>query len=440
MTLRPYVLILLSLSLIWAACGENQHEARRRLKEAETATSNSEQSNTRSQDFVEAKGYRIYVENSGSMLGYFKGNTEFKTLLLDLGSRLKEKNASFFYITDKAYPIPQGYEGFVRRMTLEEASKIGNQASSDIPAIVSTAIAETVPQGLAALVASDFIFSISGKDPLDDLSKQKFILKTEVEKLKAKGYGLLIMQCRSEFDGRYFNFQNKAVNFKGRRPYYVWLIAPIASLNRFVETYQLQTLKGFERFLVLYDSQNLGQAYSSLLVQSQRVGRFNRPRGLSKGQAINSLEGFKLDERRNLAQFALALDLSKVPLSEKELLELERYEIQTQGGLSLELNNIVPLSEFGLHQNDRDWLGSASHVAIFQAKGQLGRDGQTIELRLKKALPDWLRRLSTDNDLDIQATADRTFGLRFLIEGAAEAFDMPGRPAFWASFNFEVKP
>jgi hypothetical protein len=428
-----WALSLAALSL-HTAC-EDRHQARKKAeKDKKNQTETTTESNTASSS---VNGFNFYIENSGSMFGYFKGNTEFKTGILDLASRLKSKSVSFFYINDKPYSISSKYEEFIQNFDESKARTTGNTNNSDVAKIIQMAIDEVLPSGKAALIASDFIFNITQKNPLDDLSRQKFIIKSQIERLKAKNYGVLILQFSSHFEGKYFDYLNRPSNFTGNRPYYIWLIAPVGSLNSFMKDFQVQTIKGYQQFVVFYDTKAGANFFYSILPQTEKVGSFKRPSG-SKDKVV-AIEDASLDERKKELSLALALDLKGLPIDEKYYTNPEHYTLKSSGKNSFSVVSIQPISQARINNNDNSYKGSATHVMVIKTTDKISDEQQTLSIGLKKTVPSWIKSGSTENDTNIQATANKTFGLSYLVEGVSEAFDMPGEEPEWFNIKITIK-
>jgi hypothetical protein len=389
-----------------------------------------------------SKIYNVYVENSASMFGYMEGSTEFREVMLDLSSRLEEKGMknNFLFINDKPYPVTSNFRDFITAFNPQSARKYGKTDASVLDKMLEQIVAEVVKTGNSAIFASDFIYDIGGKNPQSELLNVKFTIKTVFSRLRAAGdYGVLALRFSSAFKGTYYDYKNGKTALNGeKRPFYIWIIAKNATLQTFEQDYRLENLKGLENAVLFYAPNANEKRYLSFLPQTEVVGSFSRARGEKAGSAVTEIEGVTGDSRRdNMIQFAVAVDMKNIPVSESFLSESANYDIKTD--LDLSLVKVLPIDKAGVHKNDERFKGTATHVLIFTTRDKISKDQHAVTLSLKQVMPNWVDAASSDDDSKIKTQLGKTFGLSALFSGLAEAYIPSGTTPFHSQWTFTLK-
>ena len=181
----------------------------------------------------------VYIENSGSMDGYVKGQTEFEQIVYNYLVNLKlakiTSELNLFYINSKLLPQQDDVQDFIEK--LEPSSfraKGGNRGSSDISNMIGLIMKE-MNDSTVSIFVSDCIFSPGmGRDAGDYLNNQQIGIKNAVgqyfnthPKLAVMGY-----RCLSSFNGYYYDKNDSGILYNGKRPFYVWLFGTQGALNR----------------------------------------------------------------------------------------------------------------------------------------------------------------------------------------------------------------
>ncbi len=387
-----------------------------------------------------SKSANIYVENSASMFGYMEGNTQFREALMSLSSTLEDKGMknTYFFINDKPYSLGNSFRQFIDAFNPATARKHGKTDASVLDAMLETIVQDVIKTGNTAVFASDFIFAIPAGKKLDaELLNAKFRIKSIFDKLqKAGDYGVLVLRLQSSFNGTYFDYQNKRTVLNDeRRPFYIWIIGKNALLQTFESQFQTATLAGYENSVLFYLPSNQEKRYLSLLPQTETLGNFTRSRD-AQGAAVGELTGVTGDERKDgMIQFAAIADLSRLPINEKDLLATDNYQVESN--LDLSIVKILPISQLSFHKNDERYKGTATHAFIFTTRSKV-KDRHEIKLRLLQKMPAWIELQHSSDDSQIKQQLPRTFGLKFLLSGLAEAYIPAGSSPKHAEFSFTL--
>jgi len=373
----------------------------------------------------------LYIENSGSMNGYVNGNTTFKNMLGDLLVNLKYEfgahNIQLFFINDEIHPISFDRDITQFASTLSPASmKVGNTASSDLNLVFNKVLENTEP-GSISILLSDLIYSIQGSNTEELLNYQKSQTK-DAFLTKAKAGNELqtsIVQLTSNFNGTYWNKNNgKTVLDNQQRPYYLSITGDADRVVDFNKKIDLRKVKGYENRFTLTTDDFSKDNYYSVLTSTYNQGRFKPIRSLSSSDYVRGIEDVSLlSSRGNDGTpfvFALAIDLSRIPVEESYKTNLQNYEV-TAGNYKID-------SAFAISKKDiqpSDWIriqsAEATHIVLVEATGKAFTD---FSFALKKQIPSWVYQTDTEDDTDINKAMNKTFGFKYLVEGVSEAYEI----------------
>ncbi|KAA6307947.1 hypothetical protein EZS27_040380 [termite gut metagenome] len=161
--------------------------------------------------------------------------------------------------------------------------------------------------------------------------------------------------------------------------------------------------------------------YFSVLLSSYNEGRFKATRNLSTKNYIHGIEDVTLNKRNNNPfTFAIAIDMKTVPVKEDYLLNPSNYMF---GNNNFRVKQIVAVDKN--QTNPSDWLrissGNPTHIIIVEATGKAISN---VSLALKKQIPQWVYDTNTEDDTNIRNGLDKTFGVKYLIEGISEAYQV----------------
>lgn len=375
----------------------------------------------------------IYIENSASMDGYVNGETEFKNaigqLLVDLKFHYEEEHIKLYYISEDVYPVDIELSLFVEQLS-PQTLKTGRKGGSTNLNNIFGQILEKTDNNTVSVLISDCIYSIKGTNATELLSREKNTVKDVfMSKSKTSGFNLAIniLQFHSKFRGTYYTAQNHKVQLNNRtRPYYICMTGNAGLLPDFNSKIRYAELRGFQNNVFL-DAEDYSSAINyTVLKATGRQGKFTPV----KSKDMKYYTGMKDTEAkgRNFEfGFALALNLKPLPVSGSLLDDTATYMV-TEGNFSIE--NIY--SEIKLEAADKidpvikNAIKEMSHIIVFKATK---RAFSNLSFAMKKAvsLPRWVEEANTEDDSDIKDNADeetlgKTFGIKYMIEGIAEAY------------------
>lgn len=350
----------------------------------------------------------VYIENSGSMDGYVKGQTEFEQIVYNYLVNLKlakiTSNLNLFYINSRLLPQQDDVQDFIEK--LEPSSfkaKGGNRGTSDISNMIGM-IMEEMNDSTVSIFISDCIFSPGrGKDAGEYLNNQKIGIKNVVgqyfndhPKLAVMGY-----RCLSSFNGYYYDKNDTGRPYKGKRPFYVWLFGTQGALNRIQiemqkNRYQLDGVQN--DFMVFAGGTTMPD---SCYAVKRGSGKFD----LKKSDPKHSIENLKADKNGKV-RFSVEVNYAPFILSDSYLCDTSMYVLNDPKYRVVAVERIKEYKKY-------------SHVIHIEADRV---HPSNLEIKLCTGKPVWPEYYNDDEGTTISVSnADKTFGIKYMADGITEA-------------------
>ena len=400
-----YVLIAISLLLVfsYATVGCNSHRGggAKHPPVRDTATA-----------YISAAEFNpiinVYIENSGSMDGYVKGQTEFEHIvynyLVDLKQIRIAKELNLNYINSQILPQQDDINDFIEK--LEPSSfkaKGGNRGSSDIALMIKDILAE-MNDSVVSIFISDCIFSPGrGKNADEYLNNQQIGIKNYLgdylydhPQLAVVGY-----RCTSQFEGYCYDKNDSGKYYKGSRPFFIWLFGGQGALNRIRIEMQKNNrpLKGAENvFTVFAGGEDMPDSCYAIKIKS---GNFD----LDKSDPKHSLKNLKADKGGRV-RFSVEVNYAPLILSDDYLCNTDLYELSDP---KFELVSVERIKEYKKY----------SHVLTFETDHV---HPSTLDVVLKTGVPTWPEQYNDDEGNEItEENANKTYGIKYMTDGIASA-------------------
>ncbi|MDR1848015.1 MAG: hypothetical protein LBR17_07885, partial [Bacteroidales bacterium] len=406
------------------SCGGNQGRGHNET------VSTANDAGTDISDVVTKPIINAYIENSGSMDGYVNGNTEFKGAIRDLLVLLKH----YYSDTDKIKvhfinsqiretDTKADLATFAQNINAQWSVKGEDRSSSNLNNVFKQILEKTDKETISILF-SDCIYSIKGKDAeglLSDeksLTKDAFLSRWRVDSL---GLATTIVKMMSKFSGIYYDKNDAKTTLTGQqRPYYICVIAGKGVIDDFNSKIPLEKgrIEGFDNKYIM-SSGATDNLYYSILLSSYNEGRF-KPQRDRNSNYIHGIENIKLNKRSGKPfTFAVVVDMKNVAAEEDYLLNPENYILSDNNFI---VKEIVKAEKNKI--NASDWVkiskGNPTHVIVLEATGTALAD---VSVALKKQVPQWIEQTNIIDDSNILKNLDKTFGIKYLIDGIAEAYE-----------------
>lgn len=378
-----------------------------------------------------------FVENSGSMDGYIKGNTEFEAALSNLivqtEKYFNKENLKYNFINSEITEAPTSeFKTLIYNLEPDSKEfKSGNRGVSKFDEIIEKVV-EKVDSNNISIFLSDCIYSLDkAKDTESNLNFLKYLIKSLFqEKLKKLDLSVAVFRNVSNFNGLYYDKNNKKTLLNDKkRPYFIWMIGYSGIVDTIFTKIQPDKLEGYQNFLFL--SNRLTTPYYTILRETEKKGNFKINRD-EKDQLI-SLEDVS-NENKNL-QFSFVADLSDIPVDENYILDSNNY-ILTDG---FEIQSIEKFERDNIKQNDLSFLRNKKVNYLYRISNKQVQLNDSLRISLVNNLPKWVSKYSNIDDTNIKNTFEETFGIEFLLQGVFEAFSERLNQKNYFNLIFKIK-
>lgn len=380
---------------------------------------------------VPIRTFSVYLENSGSMHGYVKGNTGFEQFLYYYLTQVQYQEVadsiSLNYINDRVIPLGNHIEEFIHGIEPEDfVRKGGNTGTSDIAVVLDTILGRYQKDEISMFI-SDCIVSPGkrAKDIENYLREQRTkIGNTFTDCLKKTDDDLtvVIWQLTSTFDGWFYNKRDERTWYKGDRPFYIWLIGSSRHIKYLLDAVPLEGMA--DRGADVENAYVLMSGHAPIdyrILLNPKWGNF-RPdmRSSSPQTTICNIEREKKGLHKGYFMFSVGANLAGLPLDDDYLLDTLNYELNTKDyGISIKKSPSV----------------SYSHIISLSSRFATKGD---IHITLKNRFPQWVVDKTDDvgENLVKDHAEDKTFGLGYLLEGSYDAFK---KHPNYAEFRVTIK-
>ena len=362
----------------------------------------------------------VYFERSGSMIPYDskRGGGRLKKAVNDFINFFPGGGTTTISIVnDNIYPYDGSVDEFLQDRDIYASTQgVGDASFTDFRLIFDKILKAQTKDNISILV-TDLIYS-----PRDthDLSVDKIFnelnsLATAIFK-RYPSRSVIVYKMEGDYDGKYYPYNQAAVDYHGSRPYYVLLIGEIAVLDRMARD------KAFDRFLhpsgaVASYRFNQGSGdlqWAPLLNAEGEAGRYRPSR-----DATSTLDHCEGDRTTGILAFTVAVDLSGLGKDAAFLSDAANYSVTSQSGFTLAVREITSAD---INNNNRSTLEGKTHLLTFSAKWNTASDDITVTLR--NDFPTWIATSSSSDDRDTHSPsfASTTFGLDRFLHGLADAY------------------
>lgn len=375
----------------------------------------------------------VFVENSGSMYGYVRGDTEFKVdvygFLSDLTDAHRCQSMSLYYINTNVFPQQRPLRDFIGVLSPEDFRNRGLSAvtglNTDIYGLLDTVLRRT-PKGEVSVFISDCIFSPGPKQSATEyLSQQRIGIKSLFHsQIRQRDLAVVVYQMQSAFNGKYFDRNNTPITLYGDvRPYYIWVLGNRSDVWALLYGDSRQSIRpqGVQHSFIAIRG---GQKLFYKVLPNRGEGSYAT--NVSDWCVAEDAElGEELDQEDG-GRFTMSVGVDFRPL------------LQDVDYLKDEKNFILKPRGWHLSMEETQVVGF-SHIAQLRYDGNRLRRSR-IYLTLLQNLPPWIETLNDNDDATMATRADRgkTYGLRELLGGIYDAYTLEGDTR--ATIEVEVHP
>jgi hypothetical protein len=370
----------------------------------------------------------VYVENSGSMLGYINGQTDFIHSLYNYLSDIRiadiASEINLFYINKSVIYRGNDIPEFINQMSSNNFL-IGNTGTSDIADVLGTVLSETTSNTISILV-SDFIFSPGNQiDAKDYLNNQQTSIKNQfADKLKENNdLAAVIYQLYSQFEGYYYNIHDKTTKIDAIRPYYIWVMGDADHISHLKKTIPDNRFKGSgikNSYTILPTFDEIEYA----VLSNPKYGSFKRDKE-DPTKSIYDLNKEKKGMHSGEFMFTIGADLSvfNTLLGNSYIMDDNNY---------LFLFDQATTENFSFNISQNSNISESNHTHHFQIMPHKLPTGE-LEIFLTNKIPQWVHGSNDEIGMDIntQGAMEKTFGIKNVVQGVFEAYETLGYTNYW---------
>jgi hypothetical protein len=379
----------------------------------------------------------IYMENSGSMDGYVNVNSEFKDALgkVIVKSSNFSKSTNLFFVNDNIYDVQEtalkgNVNTFVSQLNAKNM-KVGATGSSNINKIFKMILDKT-NSDTVSIIFSDFVYSIKGTDVSNQVSNAKnATMGAFMEAIKKDpNFATIILQCSSQFQGKYYDRSDMPIAYSGIRPYYIFIMGNyerLIDLDKKLELNNSNTgIPGYlNKFILSSKFWKLNENTVKILTNSYTNSNLIKPE-----RNDYDVDYFKFSNSEDSWCFAYALGVSNLFVDGTYLTDRNNYVIEP---------NDVKLvkAEFTKDQAALSEVSQFNTPLVLQFQMDNSTKTPNLKVRLENRIPSWVASSNIQDDKGEVPPPTQTFAIGSLIEGVYEAYqsNLEKNPIF----EFEVK-
>lgn len=380
---------------------------------------------------------RIFMENSGSMDGYVNLNSEFKDAL----GKIIVKSANFcpstnlYFVNNQIYDVQEtalkgDVNNFVSQLNANNM-KVGSTGSSNINKIFSLVLDKTGKDTISILF-SDFVYSIKGTDVSSQVANAKNATMGAFMNAikKDPDFATIILQCSSQFNGKYYDRNDQPISYTGIRPYYIFIMGSYEYLKYLDQKLELnKTNTGIPGLLNKYLLSSKTWSLDENTVQALTTS-YTNSQMIKPERNGYDIDYFRFDKNDSKWEFAYALGVNNLFIDSSYLTDINNYEIEP---------NDVQLIKAEYTKDPSAINEVIQFTSPLVLQFGLAKTSQTpnLKVRLSNIIPSWVSAANIADDLGAVPSPSQTFAIGSLIEGVYEAFK--SKTSDKPIFEFEIE-
>ena len=371
------------------------------------------------------------------MNGYVNGGTSVfqqvvKEYLSGINNAGFASSVNYYYISNKITPKGNDLNGFITKLTPSSFGASGGGATTDIGGLFKTILGQTDNNTISIFISDCIISPGSNKDTGAYARGQMTDVRDAIVGYTNQYQDLacLVYQFDSGFNGRYFDYENKARNVNMQRPFYIWVFghtAPVAMLKlQYVPDRDFKVAPIRNQWMIfntplaaLQDSNK----YGLLLPNTVKNGKYTRVdattmRGVQKADANYR---FSFGAYMMTAQYLMGDDY-----------------VEDTSNYNHMVNKAVKEEFYG--EIEKDYNQTSPYTEIFRVDSDSPFQKGTFTLAFIPKVPKWSIECSDNDDRSFTGSNDnKTYGLEYIFRGVFNGFNNGGNDNILAQFDFEVK-
>ena len=376
-----------------------------------------------------------YIENSGSMAGYVSGYSDFKDAVGDYLTNITispdlPDSLNLFFINQSVQRIGYNINNYLSILT-----NSCNASTSDIAQLFQKVLSLSDDDKISIFVTDGIFSPDKGKNAHEYLKQQQKDIKEAVAKhlQKYPNTAIAVYQLSSNFNGIYYNCNDAQKKINAKRPYYIWVIGSIQNIAKLKMSAFEKNFKGggIQHSFTLLPS--LDKTVDYEILQNPKIGSFEKIKGKNTVKThIQKLQKASNGKNEGIFGFYIGMDLSmfQLLLSDEYLMSANSYARL----INKQINNDYYIEiEHNTNQNNN----YTHNMKLTTEKIVTGE----LEIILRSQMPQWVYDINDDEGLDIfkDDAVDKTFGIKYLVEGVYEAYNIMRGNDIYTTMKFNLK-
>lgn len=336
---------------------------------------------------------KVFLENSGSMDGYMCDGSQLKDAMYAYLSDIKlcSNSLDLNYINSKIIPFNGELDSYIKGLNPNSFKNAGgNRSNTDLGEMIKNVISNTNDTSISIFI-SDCILDLPAKNAQDFLNNCQISIKNSVisGRDSISNFGVVVVKLTSKFNGKYY-YPNNIVEILNdvTRPYYMWIFGNSNIIANILDYAPLEDLQkyGFEDMISFVSKNDIP---------------FDINNKTTTSKIINPTNGYYLATIR--ADFRTTLQPNNI---------IETSSNYTFYDSSIAIETIQPITA-----NNSEYT---HYITI-----KIPKESKTIEEVLTFNAPrisNWVYNSNDDSGTDIKNNLSKTTGIKYLIEGIANAY------------------
>ena len=365
----------------------------------------------------------IYFERSGSMVPYDNAGDrgQLKKAVNDIINHFPGRKVNINIVNDNIYPYQGSVDQFIQdRNIYASTAGVGNSAFTDFQQIFG-AILKAQDATNVSVVVTDLIYSPADATDvsIDKILNEENSLATSIFR-QYKGKSVLVHQLMGDYNGKYYPYTNRPVEFRGMCPFYLLVIADTPVMDRMAaqKDYSQLMHPAEARNSYRFNQSEASVDYCVLPDWKDNAGRFRVDH--KDATRLTKCEG---DKTTGVLCLTIAARLDGLQKDEAFLADARNYKLQSASGFELSVTPVTPDMITG---NNKMYLEGKTHLITLKGKFAGPRD--QVSISLPNEMPAWIAQSTSRDDTNTAANgfSTTTLGLKEFLDGIASAFGTGG--------------
>ena len=354
----------------------------------------------------------VFMENTGSMFGYYAQGNEFEKSVAALITNIQvsdfANDVKLHYINSEVFPSRNTkVSDFLRNMKMPSVcAHRGDLSITSVATLLDTILNRTGNNDMSVFVSDCVISPGSETNAVTVLSaEENDIANTFGKILKRRDLAVVIYRLESDFNGYYYDCNNRGhLQTNGKRPYFIWLIGNkniIRKYKRSVPQKQLFDEMKIQNSCVFYKKP-----------QSIKYRILGGDGSYDISRDGKSVSGAEFNEQSKSFSLSLYVNYQNLLSDESYLCDVANYKISNKS--------------YTVKVKKNPKAGYTHVIKLSTKKKPL--TASCITICLQNKLPKWVNNFSTEEPDKVVEMTNKTFGFMSIAKGLQKAYNFRNEP------------